>query len=63
MLNSNKDVDLNKLIDEQFKPVHKEEAAYLEEMVAYEMRIKGLDPLNKDDVKNFWASKGVESNG
>jgi len=63
MLNSNKEVDLNKLIDEQFRPVVNSDVQYLDEMVAVEMRAEGLDPLNKDDVKKFWASKGVELNG
>jgi len=60
---NDKSVDMAKFIDEQFRPATGEESVYLEEMVVYEMRVKGLDPLNKDDVKKFWASKGVESNG
>lgn len=63
MLNSNKEVDLSKLIDEQFRPIVNEDVQYLDEMVALEMRSEGLDPLNKDDVKKFWTSKGVEFNG
>jgi hypothetical protein len=63
MLNSNKEVDLSKLIDEQFRPIVSEDVQYLDEMVAAEMRAKGLDPLNKDDVRAFWSSKGVDLNG
>ena len=61
-LNNETIKDINKLIDEQFRP-SMDSGVYLEEMVAKQMRAEGYDPLNKDDVKKYWASKGVESNG
>lgn len=61
-LNNETIKDINKLIDEQFRP-NMDSGVYLEEMVAKQMRAEGYDPLNKDDVKKYWASKGVESNG
>jgi hypothetical protein len=51
------------MIDEQFRPTVQENFTVLQEVINKEMVAKGLDPLNKDDVKKFWASKGVESNG
>jgi hypothetical protein len=55
------------MIDEQFRPVVKEDSIYIteprlvlvEEMVEKDMIVKGLNPLNKDDVNKYWASKGV----
>jgi hypothetical protein len=62
ILNSNKDV-VNKIIDEYYNPKNLNEKAYLEDLVEEEMRSKGLDPLNKNDVQKYWKSKGIESNG
>lgn len=67
MLNSNNNVDLSKFIDEVFRPINTAESTFLtnpvdgflESLVEEEMISKGLDPLNKEDVKKFWASKGV----
>lgn len=68
---SNSKNDLSKFIDEVFKPVYSAESVLLtspvdgllSELVEEDMRAKNLDPLNKNDVKKYWASKGVESNG
>ena len=59
ILNSNP-INLNKLIDEQFNPRSINESAYLQDLVEEEMRSKNLDPLNKDDVQKYWASRGVK---
>lgn len=47
------------MIDEQFNV--KNINNNLENLVEQEMRSKGLDPLNKDDVKEFWRQKGIQS--
>ena len=39
------------------------EKAHLQDLVEEEMRSKGLDPLNKDDVQKYWSSKGIHFNG
>lgn len=39
------------------------EEDYLELLVANDMISEGYDPLNKDDVKKYWTSKGIEVNG
>ena len=44
-------------------PNRKKSSVSLEETVKEEMRAQGLDPLNKDDVQKFWASKGIGING
>lgn len=44
-------------------PAKKKTSQPLEEMVKAEMRAQGLDPLNKDDVQKYWASKGIGING
>jgi hypothetical protein len=41
----------------------KKEDVSFEESVRKEMAAQGLNPLNKDDVIKFWASKGVVING
>lgn len=60
VLNSNS-INLNKLIDEQFNPRSINESAFLQDLVEEEMRSKNLDPLNKDDVQKYWASRGVRN--
>jgi len=60
MLNSN-GVDTPKIIDEYYNPRNINEKAYLQDLVEEEMRSKGLDPLNTNDVQKYWASKGVKS--
>ena len=60
LLNSNP-INLNKLIDEQFNPRSINESAFLQDLVEEEMRSKNLDPLNKDDVQKYWASRGVRN--
>lgn len=62
ILNSNPD-KVTTMIDEYFNPKNISENAHLEDIVEVEMRAKGLDPLNKNDVRAFWASKGVSING
>ena len=62
ILNSNKDV-VNKIIDEYYNPRNINEKAYLQDLVEEEMRSKGYDPLNKEDVQRYWKSKGVVVNG
>lgn len=62
ILNSNKEV-VNKVIDEYYNPRNINEKAYLSDLVEEEMRSKGLDPLNKDDIQFYWKSKGVVVNG
>ena len=62
ILNSNKDV-INKIIDEYYNPRNLNEKAHLEDLVEEEMRSKGFDPLNKEDVQRYWKSKGIEANG
>lgn len=49
------------LIDEQFRPNKLEENKNLIELVEKDMIAEGYDPLNKDDVKAFWASKGINN--
>lgn len=44
-------------------PATKKTTVSLEETVKEEMRAQGLDPLNKQDVQKFWASKGIGING
>jgi hypothetical protein len=61
MLNSNPTVD--NVIDEYYNPRNINEKAYLQDLVEEEMRSKGLDPLNKDDVQKYWKSKGISLNG
>jgi hypothetical protein len=61
MLNSNP--DSSNLIDEYYNPKNLNEKAYLQDLVEEEMRVKGLDPLNKSDVQKYWASKGINFNG
>ena len=58
-LNSNT-TDAQKIIDEQFNPRNVSESAFLQDLVEEEMRAKGLDPINKDDVQKYWASRGVK---
>ena len=49
---------IHEVIDEQFSPKRTNEN--LQELVEKEMRLKGFDPLNKDDVRKFWRTKGIE---
>lgn len=49
---------IHEVIDEQFSP--KRTNQNLQELVEDEMRLKGFDPLNKDDVRKFWRTKGIE---
>ena len=58
-LNSNP-TDAQKIIDEQFNPRNVSESAFLQDLVEEEMRARGLDPINKDDVQKYWASRGVK---
>ena len=55
MLNSN--IDSSKIIDEYYNPKNLNEKAHLEDLV------ENLDPLNKDDVQKYWASRGIHING
>ncbi len=48
----------HEVIDEYFNP--KKTNQNLVEIVEEEMRLAGLDPLNKDDVRKFWRTKGIE---
>lgn len=51
-------------IDEVFmRHLEKEEAVILPEYIKQEMILKGYDPINKDDIREFWLSKGIEQNG
>jgi len=61
MLNSNP--ESSKIIDEYYNPRNLSEKAHLQDLVEEEMITKGLDPLNKDDVQKYWASKGIHFNG
>ena len=61
ILNSNKEV--SNIIDEYYNPRNLNEKAYLQDLVEEEMRAKGLDPLNKNDIQIYWKSKGIELNG
>ena len=61
MLNSN--IDSSKIIYEYYNPKNLNEKAHLEDLVEEEMRSKNLDPLNKDDVQKYWASRGIHING
>lgn len=49
---------VGEVIDEYFNP--KKTNQNLQELVEEEMRLAGLDPLNKDDVRKFWRTKGIE---
>jgi len=40
-----------------------EKGPLLNDQVKLDMLAQGLNPLNKDDVLMFWASKGVGING
>ena len=62
ILNSTR-VTVDKLIDEYYNPKNLNEKTHLQDLVEEEMRSKGLDPLNKDDVQFYWKSKGIEVNG
>lgn len=46
-----------------FKPtnmvVSYEAEEFLFEMVNSEMEEEGFDPLNKDDIKEYWRRKGI----
>ena len=50
MLNSNLP-NSSTIIDEYYNPKNLNEKAHLQDLVEEEMRAKGLDPLNKDDVQ------------
>ena len=63
ILNSKVQPVSSKLIDEYYNPRNLSEKAYLQDLVEEEMRAKGLDPLNKNDVQIYWKSKGIELNG
>jgi hypothetical protein len=54
MLNSNP-INSSNIIDEYYNPRNLNE-----DLVEEEMRAKGLDPLNKDDVQKYWKSKGIK---
>jgi hypothetical protein len=56
---NNKLEDVSNMIDEQFRAPVQENITLLQEVINKEMVAQGLNPLNKDDVKKFWASKGV----
>lgn len=58
MLDSNKDIA--NVIDEYYNPRNVNEKAYLQDLVEEEMRMKGLDPLNKEDIQKYWMSKGIK---
>ena len=62
ILNSTK-VIVDKLIDEYYNPRNLNEKAYLQDLVEEEMLSKGLDPLNKKDIQDYWKSKGILVNG
>ena len=62
ILNSTK-VTVDKLIDEYYNPRNINEKAYLQDLVEEEMLAKGLDPLNKKDIQDYWKSKGILVNG
>jgi hypothetical protein len=62
ILDSSKQTVTN-IIDEYYNPRNLNEKAYLQDLVEEEMRSKGLDPLNKDDVQFYWKSKGIGVNG
>lgn len=49
-------------IDEVFIPnkADDETKIILEELTIKEIKSQGLDPLNMDDVKEFWRRKGIE---
>jgi hypothetical protein len=40
-----------------------EKSPMLNDQVKLDMLAQGLNPLNKEDVLTFWASKGVSING
>jgi hypothetical protein len=42
---------------------NKKDDVSFEEQIKKEMAAQGLNPINKDDVLKFWASKGVVING
>jgi hypothetical protein len=62
MLDSNKQ-NVSKVLDEYYNPRNLNEKAHLSDLVEEEMRSKGLDPLNKNDVQMYWKSKGIVVNG
>ena len=62
ILNSTR-VTVDKLIDEYYNPKNLNEKTHLQDLVEEEMRSKGLDPLNKNDIQSYWKSKGILVNG
>ena len=62
-LDSRVTITADKVIDEYYNPRNLNEKAYLHDLVEEEMRSKGLDPLNKNDIQFYWKSKGIEVNG
>ena len=61
MLDSNH--ESSNIIDEYYNPRNLSEKAHLQDLVEEEMRTKGLDPLNKEDIQKYWMSKGIQFNG
>ncbi|CAB5221071.1 hypothetical protein UFOVP247_78 [uncultured Caudovirales phage] len=55
--------DAHKLMDELYRPFTSKDTTLLSEQVKEEMISKGLNPINKDDVLEFWASKGIKVHG
>lgn len=56
--------DQKKYFDELYRPVSStDKSMFLSEIIVKEMEAEGLDPLNKNDVYKFWASKGIKVNG
>lgn len=45
------------MIDEYYNPKHIKPT--MNELAEQDMKANGLDPLNSDDVKKYWASKGI----
>jgi hypothetical protein len=53
--------DAHKLMDELYRPtVSSKDSTLLTEQVREEMISKGLDPINIDDIQEFWKSKGID---
>ena len=50
-------IPASNMIDEYYNPKHIKPT--MNELAEQDMKAKGLDPLNSNDVKKYWASKGI----
>lgn len=61
-ITNNDSFDNGTVIDEQYRPELLEnlkEKKLLNEIIEEEMIAEGFNPLNRDDIKSYWMSKGI----